>query len=171
MEKMQFVFMQLAVALKPVADGFAFIIQELLELNDVVPGGLGTLFGLVGAVGGGMALGPLGAIPGLMMAGAAFTGAGVTDVGDFSGPGGSMIMTPEGQTFRTSTADTVVAAKEGGPIVAAIDALRAEVASQRQQGSGMDLRSARIVLDIPELGRTLDARIKDITEDQVLGYV
>ena len=80
-------------------------------------------------------------------------------------------MTPEGQTFRTSTADTVVAAKEGGPIVAAIDALRAEVASQRQQGSGMDLRSARIVLDIPELGRTLDARIKDITEDQVLGYV
>ena len=170
MEKLQFVFMQLAVGLEPVVNMFAALIQNLLELGDIVPGGLGTIFGLAATAGGVMSGNPFLAGAGIAATIAAATGAGnPTAVGDHEAPGGSTIVTPAGQHFKTHPNDTTVSGRNGGPIVKAIDALRAEV-SRGNQGAG-GLTGARFVLEIPELGRSLEARVKEITKEQVLGYV
>jgi hypothetical protein len=105
--QLKFVFMQLAVAVKPFADLFGMIIDGFVKFIDMIPGGLGTLVAVAALAAapftGGATLAGLGAL--------ATTGAlaGATQaIGDG--------VISNGRVTPIDSADQVIAAKPGGPI-------------------------------------------------------
>jgi hypothetical protein len=99
--QLKFVFMQLAVAVQPFADLLGFAVDMFVKFIDMVPGGIGTLVGIAGLV----TMNPLLAAGGF---GAAAT-QGIND-GVIS----------NGKVTPINSADEVIAAKPGGPIMEAM---------------------------------------------------
>tara|TARA_R100000234_G_C5000859_1_gene180252 strand:- start:1020 stop:2858 length:1839 start_codon:yes stop_codon:yes gene_type:complete len=181
-DKLKFVFMQLAVAVTPLVDAFAKIVQGFLDFVEVVPGGMGTIVGVIGALGGiigvmgaislggpvGAALATVSAIGGLTAGGlglAAATGVG-TEVGDASVSGADVsgIRTRGGGNMIPAADDTVVAAKEGGVLARELKEIKNAI-----KGMNGGMNGVKFVLEID--GRALETPVKRIIKDYSDGYV
>ena len=178
MDKLKFIFYSTAVAAEPLATALATIVQGLLNLIDAIPGGMASVMSVLGLAGGAAMIasapallsaagiaGIASVILGGTIAGTAALGVGTTNVGDAVAPGGSMIVTPSGQRMKTSAADTVYASPGVGDFGRAMDGVKNEITKLARRP--VSFEGARIQLEIPELGRVLDARIKD----KVIGLV
>ncbi len=147
--QLKFVFMQLAVIVKPLADLFGGMVDMLVALINMVPGGLGTLM-TVGAVlaaipTGGLSLGAAGAL--------ATTGAlaGATQaIGDG--------VISNGRVTPIDSADQVIAAKPGGPIDQAMGG------AGGSRGNSTNL-VVKVMLDNRQLGEAIVPHI----DKRVLG--
>ena len=184
-DKLKFVFMQLAVAVTPIVDAFASMVQGFLEFTDAIPGGMGTIVGVVGALGGvlgvmgaislggpaGIALGLVSAIGGLMAGGLGATAAsGVgTKVGDASVSGADVsgIRTRGGGNMVPSADDTVVAAKEGGVLARELREIKSAIKGMGAGGMG---GTPTFVLRIDGFDKELKAPVIRIIDDHANGY-
>jgi hypothetical protein len=156
MEKLQFIMLQTAVAVKPLVDAFAAVVQGILDLSESVPGGFGTILALAGAVAGGMAAGPLGALPGLGLAIATATGFGTTAVGDNISTGTVAInegfSTP---TKVTHSGDTTYSMREGGPL---LETIKKEI----RGGGSNSLVVEKMVVKIPGLRGSFEGLVEEL---------
>jgi len=165
MDKLQFVFIQLAVAVTPLADLFAAIIQGFLDFVNYIPGGMGTIVALVGALAGFATGGPVGAVIGIgsaLLGGAAATGVG-TRVGDAHfGPGEvKQIVMNDGSVAIPNKNDSINAAKDQPlDMINELKEIKNAILQSNNGGS-------KFVLEIE--GRAFDAPVKRIIKDTTLG--
>jgi len=173
-DKLKFVFMQLAVAVTPIVDAFAKVVQGFLDFTNVIPGGMGTIVGVIGTLGGvlgtigayslggpaGWALGLVSAVAGVAsggLGGAAASGVG-TRVGDASVSGAdvSSIRTKGGGNMVPSADDTVVAAKEGGVLARELKEIKNAIKGMGPGGMG---GTPTFVLRIDGFDREFKAKV------------
>jgi hypothetical protein len=198
-DKLKFVFMQLAVAVTPLVDAFAAIVQGFLDFVEVVPGGMGTIVGVVGtlagiaAVVGGLMAGTLGGTVlasagalGALTAGgmglAAATGVG-TRVGDASVSGADVsgVGTRVGDASVSGADVSGIRTRGGGNMIPAADdtvvaakeggVLARELKEIKNAIKGMNggMNGVKFVLEID--GRALETPVKRIIKDYSDGYV
>ena len=132
--QLRFVFLQLAVAVKPLADFFGFAVDMFVKFIDMIPGGIGTLL----AIGGIAAAIPTGGAS--LAVSALGVGAAVTQ-----GINDGIIS--NGRVTPINSADDVVAAKPGGPIM--------EAMSGRAGGGSPTNLVVQVMLDNRQLGEAI----------------
>ena len=126
--QLKFVFMQVAVAVKPLADLFGFLVDLVVKIIDAIPGGIGTIMGIAGVLTGN---------PALFAAG---VGAVVTQGIDDG-------VISNGKVTPINSADQVIAAKPGGPIQQAMGGGAA--------GGGSKNLVVQVMLDNRQLGEAI----------------
>ena len=143
--QLKFTFMQLAVQVKPLADFFGFVVDMFVKFIDMVPGGIGTLLAI-----GGLAA----AIP----TGGASLAVSAVGLGAAAQQGINDGVISNGKVTPINSADDIVAAKPGGPIMQAM-------AGGAGGGGGDKKLVVQVMLDNRQLGEAIIPHI----DKRVLG--
>lgn len=140
--QLKFAMMSFAVAIQPLTEGFAIMVDKFIEFGSAFPGGVAGLISAVTAaagalsfvVGAVMTLTGVGAMPGmgLMAGGAAMVGAGAAGGGALALSGAVDDAIIRGnKVIPINSRDDIVAAKPGGPLSAVMKPLSPDVPVMR----------------------------------------
>jgi len=141
--QLKFAFMQLAVQVSPLVDGFAAMVDGFVAFLDMIPGGLGTLLGIAA----------LAAVP---LTGGGSLGLYATAAAGFAGAATQMSISDgvisNGTVTPIDNSDEVLAAKPGGPVMQAL----MNGGGGAARGGGRDTTLVvKVMLDNRQLGEAI----------------